>query len=152
MAQKHYLCLVSAEGPGTVGECQRERMGLEENAPSGFSLAIGRRHLWPSAGHSPPRSSTKIPALHRERQPAGAGVTQPRAVHASWSQHAPPGRRPLQGVTSGGETHSHGRVLQVTKGEQHGNVEDENKACYFVFSPNAVCLRGQMACCDITEG
>ena len=31
----------SREGPGTVGECQREWMGLEQSAPLGFSLWVG---------------------------------------------------------------------------------------------------------------
>lgn len=46
--------------------------------------------------------------------------------------------------------HGHGCMLQVTKREQHGNVEVENKKQYLLFPPDAVHSQGQNTRCDIT--
>ena len=84
-----------------MGECQQEWMGLQQNAPSGFSLRAGGTtqqggRLLPRAAHRAPSSSLQILALQRERQPAGAGIIQARAVvHADWFHHAPPRRGPV---------------------------------------------------------
>ena len=96
-----------------MGECQREWMGLEQNAPLGFSLqATGMTQqggrLLPRAAHRAPSYHLQNPALQRERQPAGAGISQAWAgVHAGWFHHTPPRRGHVRDVWSRDDTNRH---------------------------------------------